>query len=72
MDDFINEFLDKASEFIAHKPGVLPMVGVILILVNLIIQMILPATWWIVRSHVVLHIGLLFTLIGLLLINPLK
>ena len=31
----MNEFLDKLSDFLAERPGFLPLLGILLILLNL-------------------------------------
>jgi hypothetical protein len=65
----MNDFLDKVSEFLSKYPGLLPLVGLGLIIFNLILQ-IFPGSWFVDR-HILLHIGLIISLIGLLLIRPL-
>ena len=65
----MNEFLDKASEFLSKYPGLLPLVGLVLIILNLILQLF-PGSWFVDR-HILLHLGLIISLLGLLLIRPL-
>lgn len=65
----MNEFLDKASEFLSKYPGFLPLLGLALIILNLILQLF-PGNWFVDRN-ILLHLGLIISLIGLLLIRPL-
>ena len=65
----MNEFLDRFSEFLSKYPGLLPLVGLGLIILNLILQFF-PGSWFVDRN-ILLHIGLIISLIGLLLIRPL-
>ena len=65
----MNEFLDKVSEFLSKYPGLLPLVGLVLIILNLILQLF-PGSWFVDR-HILLHLGLIISLLGLLLIRPL-
>jgi hypothetical protein len=65
----MNEFIDRISEFLSKKPGFLPLLGLVLIILNLILQ-IFPGSWFVDR-HILLHIGLIISLIGLLIIRPL-
>ena len=65
----MNEFLDKVSELLSKYPGLLPLLGLGLIILNLILQMF-PGNWFVDRN-ILLHIGLIISLIGLLLIRPL-
>ncbi|MCC6606939.1 MAG: hypothetical protein IT327_27275 [Anaerolineae bacterium] len=65
----MNDFLDKVSDFLSKYPGLLPLVGLGLIILNLILQ-IFPGSWFVDR-HILLHLGVIISLIGLLLIRPL-
>lgn len=68
----MNELLDKLNDFIAERPGLLPLVGIGLILINLILQVFPgPGSGWIVDSNLLLHVGLLVSLFGILLIRVL-
>ncbi len=62
----MSKFLDIASEYLAHRKGLLPIIGILLILVNLVIQFILPGNL-LATSNLFLHIGLIVALIGLML-----
>ncbi|WP_420631208.1 hypothetical protein [Candidatus Leptofilum sp.] len=66
----MNDFLDRVSEFLSKYPGLLPLVGLGLIILNLILQFF-PGSWFVDR-HILLHLGLITSLIGLLLIRPLS
>lgn len=66
----MNELLDKISDFLSRYPGLLPLVGLGLIILNLILQ-IFPGNWFVDR-HILLHIGLIISLVGLLLVRPLS
>lgn len=65
----MNDLLDKLSHFFARYPGLLPLVGLGLILLNLFLQPFQGN--WIVESNLFLHIGLITTILGILLIRPL-
>mgnify|MGYP001094529785 CR=1 FL=1 len=65
----MNDFLDKVSDFLSKNPGLLPLVGLGFIVLNLILQFF-PGSWFVDR-HILLHLGLIISLIGLLLIRPL-
>ena len=62
----MSKFLDRASEFLAHRKGLLPIIGLILILVNLLIQFIFPDSF-IAASNLFLHLGLIVAIFGLML-----
>ena len=65
MIDKISEWIDRLSDYFALRKGLLPMIGMVLILVNLVLQ-IFPLGW-ISTSNLFLHIGLLVALAGMLL-----
>jgi len=58
--------LDWLSEFLAHRKGLLPLLGIVLIVLNLILQFILPPGW-LTSSNLLLHIGLILAIFGLML-----
>ena len=62
----MSKFLDRASEFLAHRKGLLPIIGLILILLNLLLQFIVPGSFLAV-TDLFLHIGLVIAIFGLML-----
>ncbi|MFZ0544323.1 MAG: hypothetical protein WAM60_02725 [Candidatus Promineifilaceae bacterium] len=70
MDKFILNILDKAADFMAERPGFLPLVAVVFILFNFLLQ-IFPGSGWVVDSNLFLHLGLVIGIIGLLIIRAL-
>lgn len=69
MDERINELVERINGFLMRKPGALPLVGVGLIVVNFVLQLFPGSEAWIARSNLFLHLGLILSLIGLLLVN---
>ena len=70
MDKFILNILDKSADFMAERPGFLPILGVIFILFNLLLQFF-PGSGWVIDSNLFLHLGLVVGIIGLLIIRAL-
>lgn len=66
----MNEWLDKVSHFLGENPGVLPLVGLGLIILNFVFQLFPPN--WFAEVNLFLHLGLVISLVGLLLIRPLQ
>ncbi|MGA7192420.1 MAG: hypothetical protein WBW94_02235 [Anaerolineales bacterium] len=62
----MSKLLDLLSEYLAHRKGLLPIIGIVLILVNLILQFVLEP-FWLTTSNLLLHIGLIIAIIGLML-----
>lgn len=69
MDQWINERVERLNDFLVRKPGILPMGGVGLIVLNFVLQLFPGTEWWIVRTNLLLHLGLVVSIIGLLLVN---
>jgi hypothetical protein len=57
--------LDKASEYLASRKGLLPIIGIIFIAANFIFQF-LPIDW-LKDSNILLHLGLVIAIFGLML-----
>lgn len=71
FDKRMSRFLDWLSDFFATYPGLLPLLGLLLILINLILQIFPgPDGGWFVESNVCLHLGLILAMIGFLLVRP--
>jgi hypothetical protein len=62
----MSKLLDHMSEYLAHRKGLLPIMGLILILVNLLIQFIFPGGF-LATTNLFLHIGLIVAIFGLML-----
>jgi len=62
----MSKFLDHASEFLAHRKGLLPIIGLLLILINLLIQFIFPGSF-LATTNLFLHVGLVIAIFGLML-----
>jgi hypothetical protein len=62
----MSKFLDRASEFLAHRKGLLPIIGLTLILANLLIRLFFPASF-LAATDLLLHLGLVVAILGLML-----
>jgi hypothetical protein len=63
----LSKLLDWASDFFAHRKGLLPLIGMALIVVNLLVVTIFPPEFFIVYSNLFLHLGIVVAIFGLLL-----
>ncbi len=61
-----NQFLDNASEFFAHRKGLLPILGILLVIVNGVMQFF-PNPGWLAETDLLLHLGIIVALLGILL-----
>ena len=67
MIQWFSKFLDFMSDFLAHRKGLLPLVGLGLIVINLVLVLALPAGAFLVTSNLFLHLGLIVAIFGLML-----
>lgn len=65
MGQQINRLLDFLSENLAHRKGLLPIIGILLIVVNLVLQFF-PGLGWISESDIFLHLGIILAVIGIM------
>ena len=61
-----NQFLDNASEYFAHRKGLLPVLGILLVVVNGVMQFF-PNAGWLAETDLLLHLGIIVALLGILL-----
>jgi len=66
MTDKFNQLLDRISDFLAQRKGLLPLIGIVLILINGILQFI-PVSGWLISTNLLLHLGIILAIIGILL-----
>jgi hypothetical protein len=62
----MSRLFDRLSDFLARRKGLLPFIGILLILANLTLQFLLPPGW-LVSTNLLLHIGLVVAIFGLML-----
>ncbi len=62
----MSKMFDRLSEFLAHRKGLLPLIGMVLIGANLLLQFLLPPGW-LVSTNLLLHLGLIIAILGLMI-----
>ena len=62
----MNKLLDHLSEFFAQRKGLLPILGLLLILINLVVSLVAPHSW-LATTNLLLQVGLILAIIGFLL-----
>jgi hypothetical protein len=66
MAEKLNLILDRMSDFLAHRKGLLPLLGLIMVLINAVLQF-LPISGWLVQTNLFLHLGVILAILGILL-----
>jgi hypothetical protein len=62
----ISKLLDWLSEFLAHRKGLLPLIGIAFIILNYLIQWTIYPHW-VAASNLCLHVGVVIAIFGLML-----
>jgi hypothetical protein len=62
----ISKLLDTLSNYLAHRKGLLPIIGLVLIVFNLLFQFIFPGSL-LATTNLSLHLGLIVAIFGLML-----
>jgi hypothetical protein len=62
----LNLILDRMSDFLAHRKGLLPLLGLIMVMINAVLQF-LPISGWLVQTNLLLHLGIILAILGILL-----
>jgi hypothetical protein len=65
MLDRFSRFIDRMSNFFAPRKGLLPLLGIALVLLNLVIQFFPPG--WLSNSDLFLHLGVIIAIFGFML-----
>ena len=65
MGQGLSHFIDKLSEFLAVRKGLIPLIGLALVLVNFGLQFV-PAAGWLAQSDFFLHLGVIVAILGIL------
>ena len=66
MGKFLNQLIDKASEFFASRKGLLPSLGITFVIANFIMQFY-PSTAALADMGLFLHLGVILAVIGMML-----
>jgi hypothetical protein len=65
ISNFLSRVIDQLSDFLSRRKGLLPFIGIILILINLVFQFI--PSGWVSSSQLFLHLGIILAILGLML-----
>ncbi|HEX7976586.1 MAG TPA: hypothetical protein VF498_19400 [Anaerolineales bacterium] len=66
MQQKFNAFLDRVSEFLAQRKGLLLLLALALVAANLVVQL-LPGGGFLARTNLLLHLGVITAILGVLL-----
>ena len=63
---WLSRLVDKSSNFFAHRKGLLPLIGILLVIVNYILPFIFGLNM-ITGSNLFLHLGVIIAIFGFML-----
>ena len=63
---WLSTLVDKASDYFAHRKGLLPMLGILLVIVNFFLPFFMTSSF-ITASNLFLHLGIIVAVIGFML-----
>lgn len=70
IEKFFSKLLDDLSEYLANRKGLVPLIGVALVIVNLILDLVLPNSFF-AKTDIFLQLGVIVAIIGFLLARAL-
>lgn len=66
MGERFSKFLDRVSEFLAVRKGLLLLLGLLLVTLNLVLQFV-PGAGWLAGTQLFLHLGVIVAILGVML-----
>ena len=65
MKRSISKLLDSVSNYLAHRKGLLPILGILLIIVNYLLGFS-PVESWVKDTDLLLHLGVIVSILGIM------
>jgi hypothetical protein len=63
---WLSTLVDKASDFFAHRKGLLPLLGILLVIVNYALPFLIGLNF-VTQSNLFLHLGVIVAIFGMML-----
>ncbi len=64
---WLSRLVDNASNYFAHRKGLLPLIGIVLVIINYILPFIFGLDNFVAASNLFLHLGVIVAILGLML-----
>jgi membrane-bound ClpP family serine protease len=64
--NWLSKLIDDASNYFAHRKGLLPLIGIVLVLINFILPFFIGPNF-ITLSNLFLHLGVIVAIFGMML-----
>jgi hypothetical protein len=63
----LSRLVDKASDYFAHRKGLLPLIGILLVIINYVLPFIFGLDNVVTGSNLFLHLGVIIAIFGMML-----
>jgi hypothetical protein len=63
----LSRLIDRASDFFARRKGLLPLIGIVLVIINYILPFIFGLDNLVTGSNLFLHLGVIIAIFGMML-----
>ena len=63
----LSRLIDRASDFFARRKGLLPLIGIVLVILNYILPFIFGLDNLVTGSNLFLHVGVIIAIFGMML-----
>ena len=63
--NWLSKLIDSASNYFAHRKGLLPLLGILLVIANFFLPFLVDD--WVTRSNLLLHLGMIVAIFGMML-----
>lgn len=64
--NWLSKLVDNASNYFAHRKGLLPLLGILFVIVNFILPFFVPPNFF-TLSNFFLHLGVIVAIFGMIL-----
>ena len=64
---WLSKLVDNASNYFAHRKGLLPLIGIFLVIVNYVLLFILGPYHFLTGTNLFLHLGIIVAIFGFML-----
>ncbi|HJQ14767.1 MAG TPA: hypothetical protein VJ830_08475 [Anaerolineales bacterium] len=63
----LSRLIDRASDFFARRKGLLPLIGIALVIINYILPFVFGLDNLVTGSNLFLHLGVIIAIFGMML-----
>ena len=68
---WLSRLVDNASNYFAHRKGLLPLIGILLVMINYVLPFLFVTENVITGSNLFLHLGVIIAIFGMMLARAL-